>query len=452
MSATAMAHIQHGRLAVVGTVAITLWACRGQTDIRGGHAGGATTAGGTSPAAGRTPVSGEMASGGGTDASERGGMTGGSGHGSGGYGGGPCTGTLDQIAPGFGSACPSSYPSAEEWRVTCTYGHGYLGSCGGYLAWVVSPGTWKKSCYYDASNLELVGAEAQDDVPSFCNRSSSTFAAGTYPDSCPISLLSDLGECVMGTADAGVGDGRGGGSWIQGGTATGGGALVHGGAGGTGSGMAGVGTGGIGGEFPHVFQRAWGGAGPMPTECGPALGCSTGQICFWLSADFGLCDRPQPVERTECTPGLPPASAVADECGCNGLSCGEGQVCAQVEQWCSCQSVPYNACLATACTAPTDCAPGSVCRPSSFILSLRNWLQPDYLLSLQESRCLVPKCRSDADCTADGQGHCSALIALPTQAGDPALTSVDCVYPGPPVDGTILYVGGSALGHGVFSP
>lgn len=201
MKTTRMAHIPCGRWVIVGTLAISFLGCGGQQDTHGPNAGGATAAGGTSSTAGPIPI-GEL---GGTTVSAGGGVTNGGGDGSAGYGGGPCVGTMDEIAPSFTLACPSRYPSADEWLRTCTYDRSYLGACGGYWALLVSPGTWQKSCYYDESSLELVGAVNRDDVPSFCNRSSFTRAAGAYPDSCPVTLLMDLGECVTATRDAGVG-------------------------------------------------------------------------------------------------------------------------------------------------------------------------------------------------------------------------------------------------------
>jgi hypothetical protein len=86
------------------------------------------------------------------------------------------------------------------------------------LALLVSPGTWGKECYYDPVSRALVGAVDVDDVPSFCSRTSRTIAAGNYPTACPITLLTDLGECVPATGGSGPGTGGAGGMAASGGT------------------------------------------------------------------------------------------------------------------------------------------------------------------------------------------------------------------------------------------
>jgi hypothetical protein len=114
---------------------------------------------------------------------------------------GPCTGAFDAVA-GLVYACPLDYASAAQWSGNCPYPiHGYLGSCNGFSALVVSPGTWGKYCYYDPSSGALVGAVLEDDVPSFCGSTSRSIAAGSRPSACPITGFADQGWC--GTVDAG---------------------------------------------------------------------------------------------------------------------------------------------------------------------------------------------------------------------------------------------------------
>jgi hypothetical protein len=213
-----------------------------------------------------------------------------SGQGGAGAAGGPCTDTLDAVASGHGFACPNDYVSAERWPISCSYGHGYLGSCNGFLALVVSPGTWVKECYYDPVSRALVGARYSDDVPDYCNRTSRTIAAGSYPSACPTYGLTDLGECAPATGGSGSG--------------TGGMPAIGG---------SGSGTGGTGATSASGGTTATGGQ----TGCWPTEPCAAG-LC--VGASCGL-TWTCVVDGYGCTDDL------ADYCGCDDVSFQDSSTC-----------------------------------------------------------------------------------------------------------------------------
>jgi hypothetical protein len=191
---------------------------------------------------------------------------------------GPCTDTLSAVAE-KGFACPSDYASAQQWQAICSSGHGYLGSCNGFLALLFSTGEWGKECYYDSVSGALVGAVAQDDVSDYCNRTSYTIAGGSYPSDCPLSLLDDLGDCVRATAGTG-------------GT---------GGAGGTGGMPGSGGTTATGGQ----------------TVCSSTEPCAEG-LCVGASCgDTWTCIE----DRRTCS------TSPADYCGCDGVTFQDSVAC-----------------------------------------------------------------------------------------------------------------------------
>jgi hypothetical protein len=161
------------------------------------------------------------------------------------------------------------------------------------------------------------------------------------------------------------------------------------------------------------------GFGRTITPCNTDTDCQSAEMCFRLTDDVGFCDTAQPVEATSCQPqqsGWPPPH----ECGCNGLACGADQVCVAVDFMCSCAPMNSNTCVDTACSSPADC-PNAVCRPSSFILGLGE--------SGEAGRCIVPRCRSDGDCTLAPNGWCAVFIWDPSQQGESNLNAIDCLYP-----------------------
>jgi hypothetical protein len=192
----------------------------------------------------------------------------------------PCEDSLSFVA-GDGFACPNDYATAEQWPTTCAAGHGYLGSCNGFLA-LVSAGSWVKECFYDPVSRVLVGAVAQDDVPYFCSRTSYTLAGGSYPSDCPLPLLADLGDCMPGTGGAGGVGGMGG-------------------AGGAG------GMPGSGGTTATAGQ----------TACSSTKPCAQG-LCMGVScSDTWTCV----VDGRDCTGNL------VDYCGCDGVTFLDSWAC-----------------------------------------------------------------------------------------------------------------------------
>lgn len=162
-------------------------------------------------------------------------------------------------------------------------------------------------------------------------------------------------------------------------------------------------------------------------QCGADDSCPEGQSCYRLARELGICDAKQ-VEATECAPGPSltgeDARATYNQCACDGLRCGEGQICRRMEETCSCAPNQANKCVDKACVQPSDCSNGTVCRPSSLIVPIGG-------------RCLAPECQSDADCNQGFQGRCSAILLAPAQRGEFHLESVSCVYarrPGEPED------------------
>jgi hypothetical protein len=202
---------------------------------------------------------------------------------------GPCTDALGAVAQGYLFTCPNDYTSAEQWPATCSSGHGHLGSCNGFLALLVSPGTWGKECYYDQVSRVLVGAVAQDDVPDFCGRTSYTLVGGSYPSDCPLALLADLGDCMRATGGAGPGTG------------------------GTG-GMGGMGGAGGAGRRPGSGGTT---ATSGQTTCSSTEPCAQG-LCMGVSCrDTWTCVE----DGRPCPPSL------ADYCGCDGVTFQDSENC-----------------------------------------------------------------------------------------------------------------------------
>ena len=207
-----------------------------------------------------------------------GGTTAAGGAGGGGTGGGPCTAPLGAIASGY-FPCPNDYASAEQWPATCTLGHAYLGSCNGFLVFLVSVYESGKECYYDPVSHALVGAVAQADIPVYCSGTSNTIAGGSYPSACPLSSLTDLGECMPATGGRGPGTG---------------------------------GTGGMGGVPASGGTTATGGR----TTCSWNQPCATG-LCVGDYCGLGTCI----VDGRDCTGSL------IDYCGCDGVSFQDSSTC-----------------------------------------------------------------------------------------------------------------------------
>jgi hypothetical protein len=160
------------------------------------------------------------------------------------------------------------------------------------------------------------------------------------------------------------------------------------------------------------------GFGRPVNPCSTDPDCPSAEVCFRLTDEVGFCDAAQPVEATTCNSQQ--SYVPADECGCGGLQCDADQLCVAEDYFCSCAPMRFNVCVDTACRSPADC-PNAVCRPSSFILGVG--------ASGETGRCIVPRCRSDRDCTLAPNGWCAVFIWDPSQQGESNLNAIDCVYP-----------------------
>jgi hypothetical protein len=148
--------------------------------------------------------------------------------------------------------------------------------------------------------------------------------------------------------------------------------------------------------------------------CDDDQACPGGERCYRLTNDAAVCDALGVEEATECSE--PPMRLMDDECGCDGAECADGLLCRTLQQTCSCQGGPYNACVEPPCDTVNDCGPDAICVPPSLLTS---------------RRCAVPECRSDADCSAGPGGQCAVFVMMPQQAGAPRLGPIRCLYPAP---------------------
>jgi hypothetical protein len=151
----------------------------------------------------------------------------------------------------------------------------------------------------------------------------------------------------------------------------------------------------------------------VPKECRGPDDCE-GQRCLQLTRELSVCDSPLP-EATECAATT--ADPVSDECGCDGLICQPDQFCRTEQQTCYCAGYYFNVCIEKPCERPADCADGSVCIPSQFVVN---------------ERCLVPECTADADCTDAPGGVCGLKINDPNQAGTTWVGPIQCFYASQP--------------------
>jgi hypothetical protein len=180
--------------------------------------------------------------------------------------------------------------------------------------------------------------------------------------------------------------------------------------------MGGQDTGGAdtGGESPveRIFSYGFS-IRPLnrPVPCRGPEDCQ-GERCVELTKELSVCEAPL-LEATECSAKAD--APVADECGCDGLTCGPGEICRARELTCSCVPNTVNVCVEEPCRTPSDCADGTVCVPRQFILG---------------GRCLTAQCTADADCDYRPSGVCGLEVSLPSQAGELSLTALRCFYDG----------------------
>lgn len=108
--------------------------------------------------------------------------------GSGGTTGGECTAPLDTLVCTRGSAatdtwcCPSTFDATFASLPACDLGETQsYASCTGAKVLTRSYGTHAIQCFYSVTDDTLVGAQKQDDIPSFCNQTSRYVKGGASP-------------------------------------------------------------------------------------------------------------------------------------------------------------------------------------------------------------------------------------------------------------------------------
>jgi hypothetical protein len=100
--------------------------------------------------------------------------------------GGACTGPLSEVRRLWSFECPDDYATVLEPMFGCDGQSPQIsiGAAGDLLVARFHYGTHGGTCFYDPTTRRLVGALKFDDIPSFCNRSSSEIRAGTAPGGC----------------------------------------------------------------------------------------------------------------------------------------------------------------------------------------------------------------------------------------------------------------------------
>jgi hypothetical protein len=197
---------------------------------------------------------------------------------------------------------------------------------------------------------------------------------------------------VAATAGTGGGGGATGTGGDGGGAATGtggvGGTTGTGGTGVVGAGSAGtIGAGG-GGSGGTTGTAGTGGAASAcaggPTHCG---GINATTPCAIAAPAV---PTSPPAEVTECNL----MAAGLDACGCDGKTCAAGQTCTHALMGGSGGPDFYVNRCSSPCVASTDCGSNNACLPD--------------IAAVFE--CRPAQCRSDADCTRDGCGHCAPAL------------------------------------------
>lgn len=122
-------------------------------------------------------------------------------------------------------------------------------------------------------------------------------------------------------------------------------------------------------------------------ELKPSCDCSPEQHCFALSDGYEVCSAPNQQEATSCSGSTDPMPA--DQCGCAGAVCPQGQACRKIHDTVAGGSFDQNRCYAV-CQSDADCTAGQSCLPDRFDVPT----------------CITAECSSDADCSEDDCGHC----------------------------------------------
>jgi hypothetical protein len=119
-----------------------------------------------------------------------------------------CTGSL---GPGTGLyECPPTWSDLTASAPQCNGGssleHDRIGTCGADLEYSADCGLHGFACFYDSASQQLVGRIEWDDVPSFCNGTSSCVSAGVLPSGvqCRVDGANDTCRAGLMSADAGT--------------------------------------------------------------------------------------------------------------------------------------------------------------------------------------------------------------------------------------------------------
>jgi hypothetical protein len=160
----------------------------------------------------------------------------------------------------------------------------------------------------------------------------------------------------------------------------------------------------------------------LPLECRDPGDCQTGERCYRLAEQLGICDRD--TSDWGCT---------ADECSCGQgggpaeeaeVACPRDQRCVTYEETCSCAPSYLAGCVEAGCASDQDCVDGTVCTPPSYMFPP---------VATQGARCRTPLCTRDEDCVDGPRGRCSLLLTPPSQAGEVRLQGIRCVYESPDI-------------------
>jgi len=196
---------------------------------------------------------------------------------------GPCTGDLNTVASSWWTTCPPTLSAARAWAESCSAlqprAETRVTTCGLRVTITLDYATHGKECYYEVlppcdGEGELVGAEAWDDVPSYCNGTSTQIQAGRTSLRCARDAKQSRVVCV-GTNPVEPVDGAGGAA-------------------------------GAGGEDPVPES------GPALTACYNAFGSTCEPCCPTTTPECA--DKPDGYPGYACTPA--PKSFCS--CTCNG--------------------------------------------------------------------------------------------------------------------------------------
>jgi len=106
--------------------------------------------------------------------------------------------TFEQVSTQWAD-CPGTSNELARWAVDfCTHYPDRLapdrrfGDCGGAIALHLDWWTHSQTCLYHADTQALTAAMVTDDVPTFCDHTSSSVRAGSWPTECDSAVLTEL--------------------------------------------------------------------------------------------------------------------------------------------------------------------------------------------------------------------------------------------------------------------